>query len=145
MKPSRRDVVLLLSLQIGGAVVLAALVTLLPMGTGSNGWVGLVGVALGAQSFILFASKRHPDGLDKTYLHWLAVWAALAQGVLGALFGGAAVLVFVATGTPLPEYWGWLVLAGALGIPLAYLVTRLGLRMGLRLAARSKVRTASAR
>lgn len=138
MKPLRRDVLLLLSLQIGYSAGLAALVALFPIGTGSNGWVGPVGSINGALSFIVIASKRHPDGFDKTYLHQLAMWATLAQVLLGVLFGGLALFVFVATGTALPPHWGWYVLAGVLGIPLAYLFTRFGFRTGIRLVDRPK-------
>ena len=53
MKPTLRDVVVLAALQVGMAGLMTAVISLLPSAGGTNSWVGAVGAMIGAQSFVM--------------------------------------------------------------------------------------------
>ena len=60
MKPTWRDVLLLVALQFGACVAIALLLALLRINDGSNSWVGLVGGIMGAQVFTILRERRRP-------------------------------------------------------------------------------------
>jgi hypothetical protein len=135
MKPFLRDALLLLGLQLGISALMAGVLALLPIDSGSGSWVGSVGGMVGAQTFVMMREKRSPGGLDATTLRRLALAATLGQIAAAALVL-AAILSLARTPSDeggllaLPASW----LAGALavGAVFAYLATRIGFRMGLK-------------
>ena len=144
MKPSARDVAILLALQVGLSAIMAAVLALLPFDTGSRSWVAGVGVMVGTQAFAQLSVKRHPDGFGPGYAHRLALAAALGQLVIGGLFAAALVgadpsIVAKLGMRPATFVLVIVVVAG----PLTYGLTRWGFRSGLRATAR--VREAAAR
>lgn len=144
MKPSAREVAILLALQVGLSAVMAAVLALLPFDTGSGSWVAGVGIMVGAQAFVQLAAKRHPDGFGPGYAHRLALAAAVGQLVIGGLFAAVVVGADASSVAKLgigPAAFV-LVVVGVAG-PLAYGLTRWGFRTGVRAVAR--VREAAAR
>jgi hypothetical protein len=140
VKPTARDVVLLLALQVCISALGAGILALLPFNAGPGSWVGGLGIMVGAQSFVVFKARKHPDAFDGgAYSHRLALYAALGQLALGGL---AAVGIAVAAPQVLDSLGVGtvvfiLVVAGLAGL-LTYGLTRWGFRMGLSALARGR-------
>jgi hypothetical protein len=136
MKPLLRDALLLVGLELGISALMAGILAVLPFGSGSGSWVGVVGGMVGAQTFVMLREKRQPGGLDPKTFHRLALAATLGQVIAGALV--FALLRLVAP-PPSDEEGGflalpasWLAGTAVVGALVAYVATRLGLRMGLK-------------
>ena len=144
MKPFLRDALLLLGLQLGISALMAGVLAVLPIDSGSGTWVGPVGGMVGAQTFVMMREKRNPGGLDAKTLHRLALVATLAQVAVAVLLYLAAMRSFASTPPDeggllaLPASW----LAGllAFGAVLAYAATRIGFFMGLKNSRRRQPR-----
>ncbi len=141
-RPTPRDVLLLVGLQIGIGAIAGALVAALPIHGGSGGWTAGLGVLVGSQAFVIHKEKKEPGSIVGPYAHWLALWAALAQLVVGALFAIAATVAWpeAIEGLGLGASVFVLIVAAIAG-PLTYGLTRWGVRMGLKAAQRAKPRT----
>jgi hypothetical protein len=141
-KPTLRDVLLLVGLQIGIGAIAGALVAALPIHGGSGGWTAGLGVLVGSQAFVIHKEKKEPGRIVGPYAHWLALWAAVAQLVVGALFAIAATVAWPEAIEGLGLGAGMFVLiVAAIAGPLTYGFTRWGVRMGLKAAQRAKPRT----
>jgi hypothetical protein len=139
VKPSARDVAILLALQVGLSVVMAAVLALLPFDTGSGSWVAGVGIMVGAQAFVQVSAKRHPDGFGPGYAHRLALAAAIGQLVIGGLFAAAVVVADPSIVTKVGmSPAAFVLLIVVVAGPLTYGLTRWGFRTGVRAAARAR-------
>src|SRR5262245_13149960 len=94
MKPTLRDVLLLLGLQFGIAALAAGILAVLPISSGSHSWVAGLAALIAAQSFAMIKDRKHPGTVGAPgYAHRLAVGVTIAQLVLAGLFVGFAALV----------------------------------------------------
>jgi len=135
VRPTRRDVLLLVSFQLGGGVIAAVASALLP---GDSG-VGMtaVGLMVGAHAFAHFKQSREPGCFVGSFAHWLAVWAAVAQIAIGVPI--LAVVVTTQPEVPFGMSAGtFLLVVTAITGPLVYGVTRMGFRLALRFGSRAK-------
>jgi hypothetical protein len=126
MKPTWRDVLLLVALQFGASMAVSVLLALLRINDGSNSWVGIVGAMIGAQVFGIMREKKRP-GFVPASAHELAAGSSVFEAALGAAFFLAARkagLVHISGS-------GFIVLM-ALTVLLNYGLTRWGLRLGIR-------------
>ena len=137
MKPTPRDLLLLLGLQVGIGLLMGVVVALLPFGSGSGAWVAAVGAMIGAQSFVLFKERKQPGSFVPGFAHRLALGATAGQLVLAGVY--AAFFVTPETVHDLGINVGvFLALVVGISAPLAYGLTRWGLRMGLSNVERMK-------
>jgi hypothetical protein len=94
---------------------------------------------IGAQSFVLIKMRKHPDAFEGGYTHRLALYASLGQLALGALAASALVLI----NPPIVDWIGisvalFVLIVAAISVVRAYGLTRVGFRMGLSAAARTR-------
>lgn len=135
VRPTRRDVLILVAFQLGGGVIAALLAAVLP-GDASVGMTA-VGLMVGAHAFAHFKQSREPGCFVGSFAHWLAVWAALAQIAIGVPI--MAVVVMAQPEVPFGVSTGtFLLVVTAITGPLVYGVTRMGIRMALRFGPRAK-------
>lgn len=125
------EVALLLGLQVGVGLLGAGILAVLPFDTGSGSWMGGVAVLVGSQTYVMIKEKRRPGG-TAPIVHGLALWAALGQLVLGALFFAGAALLVPEAAAELRAAPHWLGVLAVLVPLLVYAMTRFGLRMGLK-------------
>ncbi|HLK88566.1 MAG TPA: hypothetical protein VKZ18_01655 [Polyangia bacterium] len=139
MKPSARDIAILLALQMGISAVMAVLLALLPFDAGSGSWVAGVGIIVGSQSFVQLSVKRYPDGFGPGYAHRLGLAAAVGQLVIGGLAAAAVVVGDASVVAKLGiSPAAFVLIIVAVAGPLAYGLTRWGFRIGERAAARMR-------
>jgi hypothetical protein len=137
MKPTWRDVLLLVALQFGACVAIALLLALLRINDGSNSWVGLVGGIMGAQVFTILRERRRP-GLVAAAAHELALQST------GVEVGIAGLLLYLMRAQMKVQMSGSaLVLVVGFTMLVNYALTRWGLRMGVRYLARAAAERAS--
>jgi len=137
MKPTWRDVLLLVALQFGACVAIALLLALLRINDGSNSWVGLVGGIMGAQVFTILRERRRP-GLVAAAAHELALQST------GVEVGIAGLLLYLLRAQMKVQMSGSaLVLVVGFTMLVNYALTRWGLRMGVRYLARAAAERAS--
>jgi hypothetical protein len=133
VKPTPREVLSLLGLQLGIGAVAATVLALLPLPTSPMGWVGALAAWTGAQTFATLKQKKQPGRFVGRFSHWLAIWAAIGQLVAAGLLVGALAVASPESIAGLRPWAGWLVLlAVAVGGPLVYGLTRGGISAGLR-------------
>jgi hypothetical protein len=98
-----------------------------------------VGVMSGALAFTQFKEKRDPGRFVGSFSHWLALWSAVAQLAIGLPF----LVIVVVTSTNFAPFGvsagAFVLIVTAIACPLAYGLTRLGIRMGVRLTARARL------
>jgi hypothetical protein len=140
MKPTLRDVLLLLGLQLGTAAAALVILALLPIPTGSNSWIGGVAVLIGGQSFPFIKERKSPGSVATPgFAHRLALAASLGQLMLAAAFAGVVALVAPDDAARIAAQMGWwLAVVVAVSVPLCYGLTRWGLALGLRNLTRAK-------
>jgi hypothetical protein len=145
VKPTLRDVAVLTALQLGCAAVMSAVMSLFLTTGGSNGWIGGLGLMIGAQSFVMLEWRKRPGRVSAPgFTHRLSLWAVVAQLAVTAVFVGVLAIwssetvVEFASGLG----WGWAIVV-AVAAPLIYLMTRAGLSMGLKNLARAQAAEAS--
>jgi hypothetical protein len=140
VKPTLRDVVVLAALQVGMAGLMTAVISLLPSTGGTNSWVGAVGAMIGAQSYVMLDWKRRPGRVTAPgFAHRLSMWAIVAQLVLAALALGVLAAVSPETlAKHASALGGWWVVVVLVAAGLTYLMTRVGLRMGIKNLARAQ-------
>ena len=126
MKPTWRDVLLLVALQFGASMAVSVLLALLRINDGSNSWVGIVGAMIGAQVFAIMREKKRP-GFVPASAHELAAGSSVFEAALGAVF------LLLARKTGLVQISGsGLIMLMTLTVLLNYGLTRWGLRLGIR-------------
>lgn len=127
MKPTWRDVLLLVALQFAASLAVTLLLAALKINDGSNSWVGIVGAMMGAQVFAILREKKRP-GLVPACAHQLALSSTVVEVSLAT---GALMAVRRATGQG-PLGPGAILLVMSLTILINYGLTRTGLRLGIR-------------
>jgi hypothetical protein len=131
MRPTWRDVLLLVALQFAASMAITVLLALLRINDGSNTWVGIVGAMIGAQVFAIMREKKRPGFVPAT-LHELAFAGSVFEAALGAAFFLAARKAGIVHLSN-----GGFVLLMALTVLLNYGLTRWGLRLGIRYVAKA--------
>ena len=127
MKPTWRDVLLLVALQFAASLAVTLLLVALKINDGSNSWVGIVGAMMGAQVFAILREKKRP-GLVPACAHPLALSSALFEVSLGTT---VLLLLREAAGQPRLDLAS-IVFVMALTTLINYGLTRTGLRLGIR-------------
>jgi hypothetical protein len=140
VKPTLRDVAVLAGLQVGISALMTAVISLLPSTGGTNSWVGAVGSMIGAQSFVMLDARKQPGRVSAPgFAHRISIGAVVAQLVLAALAAGILAAVspetFANVASTLGGWWSIVIIVG---VALTYLMTRVGLRMGIKNVARAQ-------
>jgi hypothetical protein len=137
MKPTWRDVLLLVVLQFAACIAIALLLALLKINDGSNSWVGLVGGIMGAQIFTILRERKRP-GLVAAAAHELAMQSTGVEVAMAGLL-----LLLMRGSLKVPLSGSALVVVMAFTMLVNYALTRWGLRMGVRYLERAAAERAS--
>ncbi len=140
MKPTLRDVAVLAGMQVGISALMTAVISLLPSTGGTNSWVGAVGSMVGAQSFVMLDARKQPGRVAAPgFANRLSIGAVVAQLVLAALAAGILAAVSPeAFAKVVATLGGWWAIVVVVGVALTYLMTRVGLRVGIKNVARAQ-------
>lgn len=145
VRPTLRDVLLLLALQVGLGLAIAAIVDLLPVTTRAQNWTTVIGLMVGTQVFATIKERRRPGTVGSPgFGHHLALRATVGQLLLAALFGAFAKIVWPdeVDATVAQLGWGLIGIIACIAVLLCYGVTRAGLSTVLRSLARVKAAAA---
>lgn len=139
LPPSFGDVAVLVTWQLGAALVAALVLVLLPGGERASGGISLVMLMVGAQSFALQKERRAPGWMRLDRRKILAFQAALVHLGLGVVLVGVLLTSYSrelarATHVSSAELRDALGVGLLLSFTIGYLATRLGLRVGWQLA-----------
>jgi hypothetical protein len=132
MKPTWRDVMLLVALQAAASLACTLLLAVLGIADGSQNWVSIIGAMMGAQVFGILREKKRP-GFVVAHKHQLALSSTLFQVAIAL---GAVVASKPPAGEAKVSTSTLIVLMSVAGL-LSYGLTRWGLRMGIRYVEKS--------
>jgi hypothetical protein len=141
MKPTLRDVLLVIAFQIGAGMLFAGIQAVLPID--KNPGLSCVAAMCGSMAFVQLKEKRDPGRFVGSYAHQLALRATLLQVAAGLPIAIVLALTldpdFAAPFRAVP----FLLVVSAIALPVGYLTTRLGFRMGLSAATRGRAAAAA--